>query len=300
MAKSQKPVPSNKKRDAAVEDEDTKKPKGTAVAKAGGANKPSAAVAALAKEGPGRGVSKKIEDNLVPLVYVLQPMSPQVLKKNPDYIEGAEAGMLWLRNDNDPLMPSIADDDEEGILVQPCYFNACVIEWIPRKAGGGFVRRHDAMPANAIKKADPDNPRRISYVTPEGNELRESREHVVRIFRGDERLGYVIPFASTNLSVSKGWMTMMNRKTKEDGDSFDSWFGLYRIQTKYRSNSDGDWYMLNVTDEGFVDSIEDIRAGEAMFKAFDTGAKKVADDEYKGMKEGDEGGDSTEEGDDQP
>src|ERR1700744_6508473 len=65
----------------------------------------------------GKGVSTASEDNIVPLIYVLQSGSPQVKKNNPDYIEGAGEGDLWLRNAPTPII-----DGLKGILVQPCYF----------------------------------------------------------------------------------------------------------------------------------------------------------------------------------
>src|SRR6202035_3091033 len=58
---------------------------------------PPAALADRMKADAGRGVSTAQEDNQVPLIYVLQPLSPQVDKRSEQYVEGAEPGDLWLR-----------------------------------------------------------------------------------------------------------------------------------------------------------------------------------------------------------
>src|SRR5258708_4431967 len=64
------------------------------------------------KSSPG-GLSKDQADNLIPFIYVLQPLSPQVMKGDAARIEGAEAGDIWLRNG--PVIKG-----EDGMLFQPC------------------------------------------------------------------------------------------------------------------------------------------------------------------------------------
>ena len=45
----------------------------------------------------GRGVSTKAEDQLIPILYVLQTNSPACDSRGPDYIDGAEPGHFLLR-----------------------------------------------------------------------------------------------------------------------------------------------------------------------------------------------------------
>ena len=51
----------------------------------------------------GMGVSFKQEDQLLPLIYILQSGSPAVDKRGDNYIDGAEPGDFWLRNALDPI-----------------------------------------------------------------------------------------------------------------------------------------------------------------------------------------------------
>src|SRR4051812_20868508 len=71
----------------------------------------------------GQGVSTSVEDNLVPFVGILQAQSPQVLKRNPKYVEGAEASDIFLTSLNRYWK------GETGILFQPCAFGREFVEW---------------------------------------------------------------------------------------------------------------------------------------------------------------------------
>ena len=98
----------------------------------------------MTPEDAGAGLSTAAEDNLVPMMRILQTLSPQAKANNPDYIPGAKPGDIWLRNSDYPPISGA-----EGILFQPCYFSQDYVEWIPRSAGGGLVARHAALPTEA-------------------------------------------------------------------------------------------------------------------------------------------------------
>lgn len=254
---------------------------------------PSKAVLAHMQEhSQGDGLSKRAEDNLVPIVYVLQKMSPQCEPNKDAYIEGAQAGMIWLRNWTDPLV-----DGEEGILVQPCHFNVCVIEWIHRDDGGGFVARHNVSHPREIDGAFEKTSERTGkkgWAVKRGDrthQLVETREHVVLIHLGSSRVPYVIPFTSTGHGVSRGWMFTMNNKIPPGGkEAADSWYGLYRMKTKWRSNDQGDWYQLLVEDEGWVDTTDDVENGAKLHAAFKTGALQTERPDDAGDDRGEGGG----------
>src|SRR5215475_3414815 len=86
----------------------------------------------LSDQYAGMGTSHAADDNLVPLVYILQKQSPQVERQDTRHIKGAEAGDIWLRNSPKEIVKG-----GEGILFQPCYFTINWIEWVPRERGGG-------------------------------------------------------------------------------------------------------------------------------------------------------------------
>lgn len=218
----------------------------------------------------GKGISEAQEDNLVPLIYALQKGSPQVNKRDDAYIEGAEAGDIWLRNASQEIVKG-----QEGITFQPCYFFKDWVEWIPRDAGGGFVGRHVVPPPEAKKQVNPKNPQAAIYVMPNGNELIETRSHVGFVLTPDGPLPYVVPFKSTGHVVSRAWMVLMNAKRTPQGKKAPPWAFLYKLSTKFRKNEFGDWFVLDAKDAGQIKKVEDYTRGKALYEAFASGAKQA-------------------------
>jgi hypothetical protein len=216
---------------------------------------PPAHLAQYAAEDAGKGTSQAAEDNLVPLVYVLQPMSPQVDRRDAAYVEGAEPGDIWLRNA--PPGHELVKGNV-GILAQPCYFYKDVSEWVPRDDGGGkgngFVGRHAVDRAALVPGAvqDPEDP---NHWTSAGgdHDLVETRNHVMLVHVPGRALRYLLPLSSTGHSVSRAWMSKMNDKVVQDGDAkgkpYPSYAYLYRLTTEQRSNAQGKWFSLVAEDE---------------------------------------------------
>ena len=232
-------------------------------------------LAGLAAEDAGKGVSTLAEDNLVPLIYILQAQSPQCNRRSPDYVEGAESGSIWLRNSG---LPAI--DGEEGLLFQPCYFQKDWVEWVPRSAGGGYVGRHEEMPPEAEEKnIDPQNPEKKFWVLPNGNTVVETRYHIGYVILEDGRaMPYVIPMSSSAHTASRGWMFLMNSRQLGSAKA-PSWAGLYRLKTKERTNKSGTWFTWDITDAGWVASPEDYARGADLHESFARGERKIAAEE---------------------
>lgn len=231
----------------------------------------------------GKGTSQDQSDNLVPLIYVLQALSPQVNERKPDYIKGAKSGDIWLRNANNPIVPGAT-----GILFQPCYFFKDWVEWKPRDSGGGYIGRHESLPEDATQQADPKNANRVRFIRPNGNEVIETRYHVGRVILGaGHALPYVIPMTSSGHTVSRQWMFMMNN-VQIGGKPAPSFGTLWRLKTKERSNASGTWFTWDispaeavpgisvVTPQGvFVASMDDYERGQRLFNSFEAGEQKA-------------------------
>jgi hypothetical protein len=232
-------------------------------------NLPSAELDSAMAKYSGAGVSKAQDDNLVPLIYVLQKMSPQVDKGNDKYILNAEPADIWLRNASNPIAKG-----EEGIAFQHCYFSIDWVEWVPRDKGGGFVARHKKIPEDAKKMVDPQNPTKVRYVRPNGNEVIQTRYHVGYAMTGDAPLPYVIPMSGSGHTVSREWMFRMNQKTLADGSTAPSFGFIYRLRTRRRTNQLGTWFTWDVADERWA-TLEEVNRGAALFEAFASGEKVV-------------------------
>jgi len=234
---------------------------------------------AFLQQHKGEGISTAAEDNFVPLVYVLQTGSRQVIN-GPAHIEGAIAGSFLMRNAPQPIV-----DGDTGFIFQPCYFYKDFAEWVPRESGGGLVGMHRTLPGNVTEIKDVRNPNKIKWRTPSGNEILERRNHLGFVIHEDgTALAYAIPFTSTGHSVSRNWMTVMQNRTL-NGVVPPSYAFLYRFRTRQRSNALGNWYVPDIQPEqhhatltasGMVNTQLRDR-GKAFFESCKAGDRLAAD-----------------------
>lgn len=237
-----------------------------------------------------RGTSQRAEDNIVPLVYLLQALSPQVNRKKPEYIEGAAAGDILLRNNSArPIVPG-----DEGCVVVPVHFSVNWLEWRPNR--GGFVARHPealdrpgVCPVPGAKMVDAKNDRGEDILvmrSPQGNDLIQTREHVVLI----DGQPYVIPFSGTKHTASRTWMSRINQK-QHGNKIVDSFSCAYILKTIAKSNQKGDYFVYDVDDlpdlnpddgdydwrKGETRWVDELtyQKAEALYNAFNTGEKQA-------------------------
>lgn len=225
----------------------------------------------------GKGISAAPEDNLVPIAVILQDNTPEAQKQHARYQKGAEGGMIWLKNASEPFVPG-----EDGIQVQHCHSYKAIVEWKPRDSGGGFIMQHPwgkdikKIVPDAKEVPDPKDPKKTKWVRKNNNELIDTRYEVVRVFREDgSRLQYVIPFVSSGHTVAKGWNTLRGTFHLADGNQAPSFSRLYRMKTKSKTNAKGTWFLFDISDEGWIDDVEEYQSGLALFNAFNKGEKHV-------------------------
>lgn len=213
----------------------------------------------------GKGVSTDAADNLIPLIYVLHPLSPQVMD-GPAQIEGAKGGDIWLKNfSGNPIVPG-----KTGIWFQPCIMYQKWTEWIPRKAGGGFVASYDynggKLPEGAVR--DAEEKKRPRYFFPDtGNDCVDTRYEAGLMWQEKQPYPYVIPFKSTGHKVSRGWMTKRTglMKPGRNGGIWPSWTHVYKLTTSLQTNNQGQWYLFEVgTPQFYMPGFQDKPAREGL------------------------------------
>jgi len=229
-------------------------------------------------EDSGKGVSTAVEDNIVPLIYILQSNSPQVQKKGDQYVDGAEAGSIWFRGTK-TVVPG-----DEGILVSPVHKTNVWIEWMPNR--GGFVGRHGAeRPKEAVQKVDPQNPKKKFWALPNGNHVVETREHVVIVLGVfDSPQAFVVPMSGSGHGASRKWNTAMKAKTVPNIEPplpAPSYSFLWRMKLEFRTNDQGDWFMWDIVEGGedetelMLSDVGVARMARQLQKDFESGAKKA-------------------------
>jgi len=218
----------------------------------------------------GRGVSRAAEDIIIPSLYVLQGLSPQVDPQNPAYIEGARPGDIWLKNFRTPVVRG-----NVGFLFQLCGFYTDWFEWIPRTRGGGFVAVHPSVvpvrnnqgrvvalrtPDGTMAKEmpDPRDPtgKKKFWQTPGDNELSEMRHHIGFIM---DKNGTFFPYAmnltSTGHTASKQLMATLGVQFLPNGRPLDSYAKLYKFTTFQRERNGKKWYSFQHADATLADIV---------------------------------------------
>jgi len=254
------------------------------------------------KETAGQGISTKATDNLVPLIGVLQPLSPQALTKNQAYIKGAEAGDFYARALGTPVLSG-----GEGIWFQPCGMYSEWVEWVPRDQGGGFVGRHDyndgSPPKGAKAKPRPEGSRKPQAYTMGKNDLVDTRYVPGNLWLEGQAYAFVIPFTSTGHAVARGWMTKQSGE-QENGSILASYNCLYKLTTRSTKNNLGEWYKIDVgapvrlfTPEGDInEEAEEIvgncdkafELGKQLYTSFERKEKTAAAEEARGEQDEDQ------------
>lgn len=238
----------------------------------------------MAEADAGKGVSTDQADNVVPIIIVLQGLSPQVQKRDlENYVPGAEPGDILLKGAPNPLIKG----EEEGFIFQPCWFGKCVNEWIPKNAdgtGGGFVARHSEMPKDGhdVEFPDPNGgkPRKRIMSFSGETEYVETRLHAGFAKTKNGWLPYIISLSSTGHQTSREWMPLMQQKRLPNGKVAPSWCAHYKITSRMRKRGQQTWFILSASNAGpdnspLWASPEDYARGKALFEAFESGAKQA-------------------------
>lgn len=234
-------------------------------------------LSAMMDQDAGKGVSTLASDNVIPLIYLLQSLSPQCLKQRQEYVtpgvngeKGAVAGNIWFRGSKD-----LVDGEEEGMLVQLCHFRVVWVEWGPER-GDGLRGRHDTRPKEAVLETDPKNPKKKKWVMPDGNVVVETREHVVLVHDFyDAPSPFVIAMSGSNHQPAKQWMTDIGRKRNGE-KRVPLWACYWRMKTIPRTDGENNWFSWSIEDEDrMVDDIEVYKMGKQLYDDFEKGVKEA-------------------------
>lgn len=224
------------------------------------------------------------DDMQIPRLVILQSLSPQCIKTEGEYIDGAEAGMIM-----DSVTQKLIDGDK-GILIVSCSYRKTVIEWKLRENnGGGFVEDHGNHP-ELVTVCEKDIKNRM--INKDGNEMKPTLEYYVFIIDAEtgEANPALLSMSSTQIKAGKRWNTLMNQlKIKgPNGKMFNpaSFYRSYKFQTVPQTNEHGSWFGWKIT--GDIETVklpdgEDLyRAAKSFREQVASGAVKVHEDKQEG------------------
>lgn len=220
---------------------------------------------AYIKQGQGRG-SENVgsQDIQIPRIDIIQALSPQHQKNKPEYIEGAEIGMLFNTLTRD-LYP-------EGVTVVPVYYDKQFIVWKDQKKGGGFK--------GAFSKDQQSEAEALASELGEDFECVETPTQICILVDDDGNPVHEvsIPMAKSKMKINKQWNSLIRL---QGGDRFSR---QYRLVSVPDENSEGQEYLnYQVTRAGFPTEAAYLYA-EALYESIMGGSVKVSTN-YSDAKE---------------
>ena len=196
----------------------------------------------------GEGAAFGADEMQIPFIRALQALSPQLNKKKPEYIDGAEQGDLF------NTVTGQVWKGEEGVIIIPCYQVTKYLEFTPRDMGGGF--RGEISPTNPVLQQT--TRQGSKELLPNGNELVKSDQHYCLVLDGEGSFQpAVIDMKSTQLKVSRRWKTqiaMQKIKHPKTGQMITPplFATEWKITTVEESNDQGSWFNPSVEKVGLV------------------------------------------------
>lgn len=169
-------------------------------------------------------------DLLIPRLTILQGLSPQVTKGQPEYDKEAKVG--------DVYDVGLQERFEDGITFIPIYYCKQWLEWAPRNTGKGLQGVHDEEP----KGLERDERNRMTL--PSGNYIVETAQLYGLNASANFRRSF-IPMSSTQLKKARRLLTLATSEKIEraDGSTFTPplFYRAYQLTTVPESNAEGNW-----------------------------------------------------------
>jgi len=209
------------------------------------------------------------DDMSIAFKVILQSLSPQCTKGEPEFIKGAEPSDIFDTVTGTLIKTRDDDDNEiEGFRVMPVHYKRSFIEWVPRSAGGGIVQEYSVEDGLSIVTARNDQNQDIiqpgSPIGKPGNQLNDTHTHIMMAFNDDGAYEpIVMTMTSTQIKPSKDLNNMVSKHHLANGTPMSQrFFGVYGVTTKRRSNDQGSWYVWNFT------KVDDVEANPSLMPAY--------------------------------
>ena len=212
-----------------------------------------------------------MDDLAIPFLRILSDTSPQIKKRDPLYIEGAESGMIY-----NTLTKSIYDG-EVGAKVIPCAYQRQYIEWTDRGEGSGAPVNIYPAESDIISKTTRDDQRKDRL--PNGNYIEDTANHYCLVIGADGTSSQVlVAMKSTQRKKSKRWNSLMlGLKLKGANGLFTppSYSHIYTLKTLAESNNLGEWFGWDITRVGPIEDVDIYQAAKAFADSVAKGEVKV-------------------------
>lgn len=197
----------------------------------------------------------------VPFIKLMQAISPELNKKKPEYVEGAQSGM-FINNITKEVYGEV-------LRIIPVLFERVYVEWLPDR--GGFVAQHSLATAKALTITEEFG----KWVTAEGNNLVETYMYYFMLPDHLEDGLVALALSKSTIKAGKTLNTAVTRKffpnTAKLAPSFTQ---IYRMEVVEASNDKGSWNQPTFKFDGFVKP-DIAKMASEFLKSLSSGEKKA-------------------------
>ena len=180
-------------------------------------------------------------DVALPYLYILQANSPQVNPGRSEYVEGAQASMLY-----NNVAGMAYEARENGVMFVPCAYERRYVEWVHRDVGGGWVADYD-LASDIMSKTKPDDKGKPRLEN--GNVIVETAYHYGLVMDPDTSnwSQCVIPMKSSALKKNRAWNNSIVT-SKIPGTEIQApwWLFPYNIRTEMESKGEDSWFNFRI------------------------------------------------------
>ena len=160
------------------------------------------------------------DDLTIPRLDVIQDLSPQHKKNKPEFIPGAEVGMLF-----NSVTSQLYGSE---VMIVPVYFRKEWIIWKDQKEGGGFRGAHATQQEAVNALGELDDADKCDVV--------DTGQHFCLIVHSPDNIEeIVISMSKSKMKVSRQLNSMVKIR---GGDRFSSAYSLKAIEDQYAAGQD--------------------------------------------------------------
>lgn len=200
-----------------------------------------------------------MEDVALPRISMIQDLSPQHKKSKPEYIEGAEPGMIF-----NTVTSKLYTDH---VYVVPVYYRKEWVIWKDQNKGGGF---RGSFPTEQEATAEME-----TYEDAADLEVVDTAQHYVLVVTPKEDGSFdaqeaVVSMSKSQMKVNRKW----NAEIRVNGG--DRFSRVYQLSAVVDTNAAGqEYYNWRVKTLGFTpESV--YKAAETMYEAVRNGERDIA------------------------
>lgn len=211
----------------------------------------------------------------LPFLVILQKMSPQLDRNDPEYLPEAREGDIL-----NTATRTVYNGDE-GILVANVSFKRSFTEWGLREKGGGY--KGEFSPSDPVVTTTKPDEKKRNILPGGATQLVDTRMHAVILLGGEIPAPALMTMTSTQIKKSKRWMTSMDEMQKKD--NLPTFAHVYKLTTISESNDQGSWMGWKVEYQAPVTEQEHIDAALAFYRALRSGLAQMKADAKTGPAE---------------